>query len=404
MLYLIVGLVLLGIGSNFAGKIFEKIKLPSLLGMILLGMILGPGIFNLIPEIIIKYSSFIKDMALITVLFIGGLGISLNQIKKIGKPAILLSSVPAILEGFTVGFLSMKFLNFTFIQGGILGFIIAAVSPAVLIPAMVNLIMEKRGEEKAIPQLLLVGASADDTIAITLFTTFISLYFSKVSENNISIFQQILNIPISIFISIVVGIILGKISKIFLEKIKNIYLKTIFIFLLCLSMRQIEKIYHIDLYNSLLSIMILGFYIRNFCGDGYKEILEKLNKIWKIGKLYLFSLVGMAINPNVIGNYFYIGILILSISLTVRSIGVLISLIGTELNYKERIFCVIAYLPKATVQSAKAGIPLEMGIVGGEIMQGLAILSVIVTAPIGAILIEATKKKLLEQKREEAII
>ncbi|SJZ54017.1 sodium/proton antiporter, CPA1 family (TC 2.A.36) [Cetobacterium ceti] len=388
-------LFLLGMVSNFGGKILEYIKLPSLIGMILAGMILGPAFFNFLPETLLKSSSFIKDLALVTVLFIGGLGISKEQMKRIGKPAILLSSVPALLEGFTIGLLSMILLDFTFIQGCILGFIIAAVSPAVLIPAMVDLIEKRRGENKAIPQLLLVGASADDTIAITLFTTFLSLYLTGGNNISTGLGMKLLLIPLSIIFSIFMGYILGFISKFIIKKINNNYLKTVSIFFICILMRGIEKYFHLDFFNSLLSIMIFGFYIRNNLEEDSKNILKIMNGIWKYGKLYLFSLVGVAINPKLVISYFAIGVLILIISLSVRSVGVLISLIGTDLNLKERLFCVIAYLPKATVQSAKSGIPLEMGVAGGDVMEGIAILSVLITAPIGAIGIRLTKDKFL---------
>ena len=160
-------------------------------------------------------------------------------------------------------------------------------------------------------------------------------------------------------------------------------------------MRAFEKVTHTEYFNSLLSVMIYGFFIRNYITDSATVILDKMNGIWKYGKLYLFSFVGMAINPNLVGEYFFIGVLILSISLTIRSIGVLIALIGTNLNIKERLFCVIAYLPKATVQSAKASIPLQMGVMGGDIMQAITILSVLITAPIGAIGIRLSSDRLL---------
>ncbi|HSQ89441.1 cation:proton antiporter, partial [Romboutsia sp.] len=163
MIIVLISLVIIGVLANYSGKLVEKIKLPSLIGMMILGMLIGPAIFNLVPQSTIKIAPFIKDIALVAVLFIGGLGISLSQIKQIGKPAVLLSIIPATLEGFAVAFLCMIFLDFTFIQGAILGFIIAAVSPAVLIPSMVSLINRKLGQDKAIPQMLLVGASCDDT-------------------------------------------------------------------------------------------------------------------------------------------------------------------------------------------------------------------------------------------------
>ena len=398
---IVVSLLIIGILANYSGLIAEKLKLPSLIGMMIVGMLIGPSYLNLVPQGTLEISSTIKDVALVTVLFIGGLGISLDQIKQIGRPAVLLSVVPATLEGFVIAFLSMKFLGFTFIQGAILGFIIAAVSPAVLIPSMISLIDRKVGQDKAIPQMLLVGASADDTIAITLFTTFLGVYLQNQKGESISIVSQLISIPISIFASILVAFLLFKISEFALRKVKNDYIKVVVVFIISLMMRYAEKTTHTQYLNSLLAVMIYGFFIRNYMKESAQFILDKMNNIWKYGKLYLFSFVGMAINPTLVGEYIYVGLFMLTISLSFRSVGVLLALTGTNLNLKERIFCVIAYLPKATVQSAKSSIPLQMGVAGGEIMQAIAILSVLVTAPLGAIGIKLTSDKLLNRKEEK---
>ena len=392
---LILSLLVIGIVANYSGKIAEKIKLPSLIGMMIIGMFIGPSFLDLVPNKIIEIAPTIKDIALITVLFIGGLGINISQIKQIGRPAVLLSIIPATLEGFTIAFLSMKFLGFTFVQGSILGFIIAAVSPAVLIPSMISLIDRKIGQDKAIPQMLLVGASADDTIAITLFTTFLGIYMQHNNTENVSLIANIISIPITILISILCGFLIFKLSSFMIDRINKNYLKVSITFIICLSMRMLEKSLNLEIFNSLLAIMVYGFFIRNYMKKDSKVIVDSMNKVWKYGKLYLFTFVGMSINPILVGKYFFIGIMILTISLFIRSIGVFIALIGTNLNKKEKLFCVIAYLPKATVQSAKASIPLQMGVLGGDIMQAIAILSVLVTAPIGAIGINLTCEKLL---------
>ena len=386
-LVIMVSLILIGILANYSGKLVEFIKLPSLIGMILLGMFIGPSFLNLVPQSTLNISPYIKDIALVTVLFIGGLGISINQMKQIGRPAVLLSVIPATLEGLTIAFLSMIFLNFTFVQGAILGFIIAAVSPAVLVPSMVDLIKRKVGQDKAIPQMLLVGASADDTVAITLFTT--------------SIANEIFSIPITIIISIFIGWFLAFFTKKLLKAIKINALRVILAFIICLLIRLVENTFHLKIFNSLLTIMIYGFFLRAFLDDLALKIQDGINIVWKYGKIYLFAFVGMAINPYLVGKFLWIGLAMLIISLTIRSIGVVISLIGTDLSFKEKIFCIIAYLPKATVQSAKAGIPLQMGVIGGEVMQAIAILSVLVTAPIGAIGIKISSSKLLNQGNDD---
>lgn len=400
-LVIIVSLILIGILANYSGKLVEFIKLPSLIGMILLGMFIGPSFLNLVPQSTLNISPYIKDIALVTVLFIGGLGISINQMKQIGRPAVLLSIIPATLEGLTIAFLSMIFLNFTFVQGAILGFIIAAVSPAVLVPSMVDLIKRKIGQDKAIPQMLLVGASADDTVAITLFTTFLGIYMSSTNGQSISIANEIFSIPITIIISIFIGWFLAFFTKKLLITIKINTLKVIAAFIICLLIRLVENTFHLKMFNSLLTIMIYGFFLRAFLDDLALKIQDGINIVWKYGKIYLFAFVGMAINPYLVGKFFWIGLSMLIISLTIRSIGVVISLIGTDLSFKEKIFCIIAYLPKATVQSAKAGIPLQMGVIGGEVMQAIAILSVLVTAPIGAIGIKISSSKLLNQGNDD---
>ncbi len=389
----IIFFVIIGVFSSFFGNIVEKYtKLPSLIGIIFLGMIIGPSFFNMVPKEILDISPIIKDIALICVLFIGGLGISKSQIKSIGKPAVLLSIIPATLEGFTICFLSMILLDFTFVQGGILGFIIAAVSPAVLVPSMVELIDKKFGQKKAIPQMLLVGASADDTVSITLFTTFLSLY----KNNSNSIFLEIALIPLTIIFTLVISFIIFKLSQKTILKIKNNILKFLFIFCVIIFIRVIEKNIQLEIFNSLLSVMIYGYLIKNYTKNS-DIVKENMNIFWSVGKLYLFSFVGMAINPKLIGEYFVLGFLLLIISLSIRSFGVLMSLKGTNLNKKEKLFCIIAYLPKATVQSAKASVPIQNGVLGGEIMQAIAIFSVLLTAPLGSILIKLTAPKLLEK-------
>ena len=396
LIIVLISLLIIGILAHYSGKLIEYIKLPSLIGMMLIGMLIGPSFLNLVPDATLTIAPTLKDIALVTVLFIGGLGISVAQMKQIGRPAILLSAIPETIEGFTIALMAMLFLKFSFIQGAILGFIIAAVSPAVLIPSMIDLINRKVGQDKAIPQMLLVGASADDTIAITLFTTFLGIYMQTTSGEAISIPMQLLMIPLTIIISVAVGFIVYKLSKPIIEKISSSIGKVIVAFGLCLLMRAIEKYFHLEIFNSLLTVMLYGFFIRNYVVDSSQMILNQMNRIWKTGKIYLFAFVGMAINPTLVGEFFLIGCGILAISLSVCSIGVLISLIGTNLSFKERIFCVIAYLPKATVQSAKAAIPMQMGVAGGEIMQAIAILSVLITAPIGAIGIKLTSDRLLQ--------
>ncbi len=385
-LILITSLCLIGGVSFLSGKLIEKIKLPALIGMMLTGMLLGPNVINIIPQITISSSSYIKDIALVIVLFIAGLGISWTQMKQIGRPAVLLSVIPASLEGLCIAILSIFLLGFSFVQGGILGFIIAAVSPAVLIPSMLDLMKRGLGEDKAIPEMLIVGASADDTIAITFFTMFLNIQLALSNGGTVNYANYFFSIPFSIILCIALAWLVVK-GWIFLSKsvfTSNI-VKLCSIAIIIISLRLIENIYHFSLLNSLLTIMIIGFFLRKYDEKFSLYLKAKMQYIWEYGKLYLFFFVGMVIDPTLVGVYFPIALLMLSISLIIRSFGVWLSLLKTNLSWKERLFCIVAYLPKATVQSAKSGVPLQYGIPGAEIMQAIAIMSVLITAPIGAI-------------------
>lgn len=382
--------VILLVGGYIFGEIFGKLQLPKLIGMIVFGC-LANVYLGWIDPAAIEIGKNLKSMALVIVLLIGGFGIKSEQIKKVGRPAVLLSAIPASLEGFTVAYIAMKLLGFSFVQGGILGFIIAAVSPAVLVPNMVDLINRRLGEKKAIPQMLLTGASADDSIAIAMFTSFLGIYFGS---GNIG--RNLLNIPLAIATGLAVGVAMGVIGGNISKHIRNDHMKAVVLAALAICMRMVEQHYHTAFFNSLIAVMTMGYVVTNYFAEEAKKIIHGLKKAWIIGSIYLFTLVGTAIDPRLAGDLFLTGLGIVSISLFVRSIGVLLSLIGTNLNWKERAFCVIAYLPKATVQSAKAGIPLQMGVAGGEIIQALSIIAVLITAPIGAIGIKLTAHRFLE--------
>ena len=393
-------MLLLLIGGHLSGRLVEKVKLPKLLGMIIFGCIVGPAYLGSLDNLTLEIGKDLKNIALVTVLITGGLGISLDQLKKMGRPALLLSFIPAGLEGFAVALASVKVFGFTFIQGGILGFIISAVSPAVLIPSMVDLIKRGLGRKKAIPQMMLAGGSADDSIAIALFTTFIGLYFGSGK----SMVANLATVPVSIGLGILSGVMAACILKPLCKIIKNPVAQSALVLTVGVAMRILEE-KHILEFNSLIGVMVMGFMINNFADVKLGENLSKnLGKAWQVGQVYLFTLVGAAIDPNLIGELFIPGSIIILSALVIRSAGTWLSLLGTDLTYRERLFCVIAYLPKATVQSAKAGVPLHLGVAGGEIIQAVAILSVLLTAPLGAIGIKLSAEPLLEEKHELEII
>lgn len=386
-------IILLGLLSNI---LFTKIKLPGLLGMIILGIILGPHVLDWISPDLLRVSADFRQIALIIILLRAGLGISSQDLKKVGKPAIKLSCIPGLLEGFTVAFVSMRIFNFSFIEGGILGFIIAAVSPAVVVPQMLDFQERGIGTNKGIPTLILAGASIDDVFAITIFTTFLGLY----SGSHVNIGIQILNIPISIILGIILGVLIGFIMVKIFEKYHIRDTKKVLLILgSAILLTALEKTIKNKVeIAGLLGVMSIGFVILEKRNVVAKRLSIKFNKIWIFAEILLFVLVGAQVNINVAFNAGLQGLVIILIGLIARSIGVIISLMGTNLNWKERLFSIIAYIPKATVQAAIGAVPLSLGVGSGELILAVAVLSILITAPLGAIGIILAGKKFLEKE------
>jgi NhaP-type Na+/H+ or K+/H+ antiporter len=382
--------LLLGLPAN---KLFERVKLPGLLGMLMLGIIIGPYGLNWLQADFLNSSADLRKIALIIILLRAGLGINKDDLKKIGGTALKMSCIPGLVEGIFIAFASMKFLNFSFIQGGILGFIIAAVSPAVVVPSMLNLIQNKIGTKKSIPTLILAGASIDDVFAITIFSAFLGLY----SGAHVNIGVQLLNIPISILLGTVSGIIIGFIIIKIFERYQIRDTKKVLLILgFSILLTEFENVLKTKLdIASLLGVMAIGFVIIEKMPNVGKRLALKLNKIWIFAEILLFVLVGAQVNINVAINAGRMGIVIILIGLLGRSIGVILSVLRTELNWKERLFCVIAYIPKATVQAAMGAVPLSLGVESGDIILAVAVLSILITAPLGAIGINISANKLL---------
>jgi solute carrier family 9B (sodium/hydrogen exchanger), member 1/2 len=383
-------MLLLGILAN---ELFTKMKLPGLLGMLILGVLAGPYVLNWLNPDILKISGDLRKIALIIILLRAGLGISRDDLKMVGPSALKLSCIPGIIEGFTIAFVSTKLLGISFIEGGILGFIIAAVSPAVVVPQMLEFLDKKVGTNKGIPTLILAGASIDDVFAITIFTTFLGLY----SGSQVNIGIQILNIPVSIILGIALGLIFG---LLLIHIFKRYHIRDTRKVLLILGTAILLTVIENTLKSkveiaSLLGVMTIGFIILEKKPEVAKRVALKFNKIWIFAEILLFVLVGSQVNINVAFNAGIKGLVIICIGLIGRSIGVVISTLGTNLNWKERVFCAIAYIPKATVQAAIGAIPLGLGIPSGEVILAIAVLSILVTAPLGAIGIKSSAKKLL---------
>ncbi|WDV46846.1 cation:proton antiporter [Clostridiaceae bacterium M8S5] len=384
-------IILLGFLVN---KLFEKIKLPGLLGMLILGIVVGKYGFNVLDDSIMNVSEELRKIALIIILLRAGLGISKEKLTSVGKIAIKMSCIPGLIEGFVIAVLSMVLLDFSFIQGGILGFIIAAVSPAVVVPHMLKFIEKGVGRKNNIPVLILASASIDDVFAITIFSTFIGLYGGK----QVNVFMQILNIPISIVIGVGLGIVTGLLLiKIFRKYSIRDTEKVLIILSISIIFTTLEtKLDGKIEIAALLGVMALGFIILEKSTEKAKRLASKFNKIWVLAEILLFVLVGAEVNINVAFDSGVTGLIIIVIGLIGRSIGVLLSTMGTKLNFKERIFCIIAYTPKATVQAAIGATPLALGVTSGDVILAIAVLSILVTAPLGAIGIKLSAKKLLD--------
>ncbi len=374
------------------GAFFNKIKLPSLLGMIITGIILSPYAFNLIDGSILSISSELRKMALVIILTRAGLTLDLNDLKRVGRPAILMCFVPACFEIIGVVILGTQLLSMSVLDAAIMGSVIAAVSPAVIVPRMIRLIEEGYGKERGIAQLILAGASVDDVFVIVVFTALTSL----ASGGDVSIVSFV-QIPIAIVCGILVGLLVGLLLSQFFRKIhmrdsvKVIVILSISFLLLELE-KQLEGIIPM---SGLIAIMSMGIAIyRNFSALA-KRLSIKYNKLWVAAEVLLFVLVGATVDIKYVIKLGMLGIAVVVGALIVRMIGVSVCLIKTKFTGKERIFCMLAYTPKATVQAAIGGIPLALGLSCGQQVLTVAILSILITAPLGALAVDFSYKKLL---------
>lgn len=390
MLTSIALIILLGL---FIGSIFTKLKLPSLVGMILTGIILGPHMLNLLDSSIIGISSELRQIALVIILTRAGLALDIKDLKKVGRPAILMCFIPATLEilGFII--LGPKLLNLPILDSAILGTVIAAVSPAVIVPRMLKLMEEGYGTNKSIPQLILAGASVDDIFVIVLFTSFTSI---ATTGSNFSI-SSIIEIPISIIIGIILGILTGIVLVYLFKKIHiRDSIKILIILSVSFLFITVEDLLKGFIpISGLLAVMSLGATILKIYSKLARRISNKYSKLWVGAEVFLFVLVGASVDIKYAMNSGIITIILILGALVFRIFGVLLSLIKTEMNFKERLFSAIGYIPKATVQAAIGALPLSMGLASGEIILTVAVLSIIITAPLGATLIDNTYKKLL---------
>lgn len=384
--------VILIVGLLF-NDMFKNIRLPGLLGMIIVGIIIGPFSLNIIDQELMVISGELRRLALITILLRAGLGINKEIIKKVGVPAVKMSVIPGVIEGSFILLSSHFLLGLTWAEAGMLGFIVGAVSPAVVVPSMLRLQEQRLGEDKGIPTLIIAGASVDDVVAITLFTVFLNMGMGQ----NISLGMSLGVVPFKIIGGIVIGAALGYIYTRFVTHAKYHLRDTKKVLLLIATAILLNQSEEIIPTASLLGVMMLGFMILEMAPDLSQRLSMKLNKVWIFAEIMLFVLIGSAVNIKVAIHAGTIGILIICIGLIGRSIGVLISLYGSGLNVKEKLFCIVAYMPKATVQAAIGAVPLAMGIEAGELILAIAVMAIILTAPLGSIGISFLAPKLLKE-------
>lgn len=373
-------------------RLFEQIKLPRLIGMLLTGILIGPYVLNLIDNNTLLISSDLRRMALVIILIKAGLTLDIDDLKKVGRPAFLLSFLPASMEIIGYILICTKLFNLTIIESAIIGSILAAVSPAVVVPKMVYLIENKYGDDKKIPQMILAGASLDDVFVIVLFSAFLQM-----GQGNCVSIKNFLSIPISIFLGVMLGILGGFVlTNLFRNVVKDNTKKLIVLFGVSLLLMSIETILkdYVSI-SGLLAVMSCSMYVR--AKDNDASILASgFGKLWSGFEILLFVLVGASVNITYALSYGLKVIIAILFALCIRTIGTIFATSGTNLNLKERLFVVISYLPKATVQATIGSVPLSLGLGCGELALSIAVLGILITAPLGAIGIDSTYKNFLK--------
>lgn len=389
MLFSIALMLLVGMLAGWGCK---KLHLPGLLGMIFTGIVLGPFALNLIDGTILSISSELRRIALIIILTRAGLSLDINDLKKVGRPAILMCFVPACFEMTGMIILAPLLLHISYIEAAIMGAVIAAVSPAVIVPKMLKLMDEGYGVNKSVPQMILAGASVDDVFVIVMFSVFTGL----AQGNGVSAVSFI-RIPVSIILGILIGMAAGTILAIYFKKI-HIRDTVKVIILLCISFLLVtaeDRFSDIIPFASLIAVMCIGIALQRNRKEAAVRLSVKFNKLWVCAEVILFVLVGATVNISYAISAGISAVILIFGVLLFRMAGVFVCMIKTKLNMRERFFCVIAYMPKATVQAAIGGVPLSMGLACGNIVLTVAVLAIIITAPLGAFLIDLTYKRFL---------
>lgn len=376
------------------GWICKKMKLPSLLGMLVTGIVLGPYMLNLLDDSILGISAELRKIALIIILTRAGLGLDLSGLKKIGRPAVLMCFVPASLELLGILLIAPKLLGISMLEAAILGAVLAAVSPAVVVPRMVKLMEEGYGVREGIPQLILAGASVDDVYVIVLFSTFLGM----IQGESASVIHFI-NIPISIFLGVGIGFLIGVILAYYFKKV-HIRDTSKVLIILSISLLLVVLEDHLTIpitFSALIAIMFIGIGLQKKREVVARRLSVKYGKLWVAAEVFLFVLVGATVNIGYLSKVGVNALVVIAVALIFRMCGVFLCLLGTSLDKKERLFAMMAYTPKATVQAAIGGIPLSLGLACGEIVLTVAVLAIVLTAPAGAFAMDLSYKKFLKK-------
>lgn len=381
----------------------QRLKLPRIIGMLITGIILGPYVLDLLDPSILSISADLRQMALTIILLKAGLSLNLSDLKKVGRSAVMMSCIPASCEILGVFLFAPYIFGITRIEAAVMGAVLGAVSPAVVVPRMVQLMDSKYGTDKSIPQLIMAAASCDDIFVIVLFSTFVSM-----AQGGNANMMDFVNIPISIILGIVLGAMAGYLLSLFFETayahkhyVRN-SMKVIIVlgvsFLLMAIETWLEGIVSV---SGLLAVVSMACVIKmKSAALVSKRLSEKFGKLWLAAEVILFVLVGAAVDIRYTLNAGIAAVLMILIALAFRSAGVFSCLLGTSMTWKERIFCMIAYLPKATVQAAIGSVPLAMGLPCGQIVLSVAVLAILITAPLGALGIDLTYRQLLQKERK----
>jgi NhaP-type Na+/H+ or K+/H+ antiporter len=389
---MLLSLSLVLILGMLAGWLCSKAKLPPLLGMLIVGIVIGPSCMNLLDSSLLNISPQLRRIALIIILLRAGLNLKLEDLRKVGRPAILMCFVPATLEIVGMLLFAPILFGLPVIDSLVLGTVIAAVSPAVIVPHMLQIMEEGYGVQKGIPQMILAGASADDVFVIVLFTSFTGIALGGTFEA-----VSLMRIPSSILLGIAGGMGAGYALHRFLSRIELSIVKTLILFLSAsfLLVTLEDAMDGIVGFSGLIAVMAMGMMYARKAGTKAERLSQVFSKMWVAAELFLFVLVGAAVDISYAFQSGFTAILLILLVLLFRMLGVAVCVMGTKLNRKERLFCMIAYTPKATVQAAIGAIPLAMGLSSGNTILTIAVIAILVTAPLGAFLIDRGYKKLL---------